>query len=315
MKKRVFLLLTSLILLLAGCTSEKSSNDIENENIKNDKIKVTASTYPMYYVANEIGKDKIDLNLLVPAGVDPHEYEVSLKEIKDLEQIDLFIYNGSGMESWGEKISNNLKNKDKDIINGSDYVELLNIEESEEHEEHEHDHGEKDPHIWLNPLNLDKIGKKVKEELIKLDKENQEVYEKNYLELSEKLKSLDNKYTETLKNKKDNTILVSHEAFGYLANRYGLEQIAVTGITPNSEPSPKTLAKLINVSKEKNIKYIFFEVLTSPKSVEMLAKEAKLEVLVLNPIGGVTKEQFDKGIDYVDLMEENLANLKKALVD
>lgn len=324
MKKiTIFILMT--LLLLSGCSDNKTSNDTGNNGIEDvngnsipKKIKVSVSTYPMYYVAKEIGKDNIDLNILVPIGVDPHEYEISLKQTKQLEDTDLFLYNGSGLEHWGEKVSENMKSKDKRVINASNYVKLLDIEENhdEDHSDHEEDiHGDKDPHMWLDPTNVDKVAKQLSVELKDMDKENSGVYEKNYLELSAKLKALDDNYNEQLKNKKRNTILVSHRAFAYLAHRYNLEQIAVTGISPDSEPSPKSISKLIDITKEKNLKYIFFEVLSSPKSVEMIAQEANLEVLTLNPIGGITKDQFKDGVDYIDIMEENLSNLKKALVD
>lgn len=317
--KRSIILILMISLLMAGCSDNKQSN--EKENSDNGKVKVSTSTYPMYYIAKEIGKDNIDLNILVPMGVDPHEYELSLKETKELESTDLFLYNGSGLENWGEKVSDNIKDKNKAVVNASEYVELLKIEDNdhddheEEEDQDEHLHGEKDPHIWLDPTNMDKVAKVFSEQLKKLDGKNSDIYEKNYEELSQKLKGLDDKYNETLKNKKDNTILVSHRAFAYLANRYNLNQIAVTGISPHSEPSPKSISELIDITSEKNIKYIFFEVLSSPKSVEMIAEESKLEVLTLNPIGGITKEQFESDIDYIDLMEENLENLKKALVD
>lgn len=313
MKKTILLLLMT-ILLLSGCSNGKPSKDIE-QNSNSEKIKISASTYPMYYIANEIGRDNIDLEVLVPIGVDPHEYELSLKETKELEHTDLFLYNGQGLEHWGEKVSDNMKDKAKEVIKASDYVELLEVQENKE-DDHQHtNHGDKDPHIWLDPINVDKIAKEFKNKLIIMDKENKDIYEKNYLELSNELKDLDNKYNNELSPRKQNTILVSHMAFAYLANRYDLEQIAVTGISPHSEPSPKSISKLIDITHEKDIDHIFFEVLSSPKSVEMIAKEANLEVLKLNPIGGITKEQFESGEDYISIMEENLENLKKALVD
>lgn len=309
MKKKIVLVIMTL-LLLVGCSKDK----ISNNNIKesNGKIKVSASTYPMYYIANEIGKNNIDLNILIPIGVDPHEYELSLKQTKEIENTDLLLYNGSGLENFGEKIESNMKEKNKAVINASNYVELLDIEDSNEEEDHHH--GNKDPHIWLDPTNVEKIAKEFKEELKKLDEKNSDTYEENYLELSSKLEDLDQKYKNELKNRESDTILVSHMAFGYLANRYGLEQIAVTGISPHAEPSPKSISRLIDLTEEKNINYIFFEVLSSPKSVEMVAKEANLEVLTLNPLGGISKEQFNFGVDYIDIMEDNLDNLKKALV-
>ena len=323
MKKTIVLILMSL-LLLSGCSNNdvtKNTEETETKNIDKNtskKVKISVSTYPMYYIANEIGKDNIDLNMLVPIGVDPHEYELSLKQTKELEDTDIFLYNGSGLEHWGKKVSQNMKSKSKKVIEASQYVQLLDIEDNSHdiHSAHEETiHGDKDPHIWLDPTNVDKIAREVSEQLKEMDKENSDVYEKNYLELSDKLKKLDDKYNTELKNKKTNTILVSHKAFAYLANRYNLEQIAVTGISPDAEPSPKSISQLIDITKEKDIKYIFFEVLSSPKSVEMIAQESNLKVLTLNPVGGITTEEFESGVDYIDIMEDNLENLKKALVD
>ncbi len=311
--KRTIVLLLMTVFLLVGCSNDKLSNDID-DNSRTEKLKISASTYPMYYIASEIGKDIVDLDVLVPMGVDPHEYELSLKETKELEHTDLFLYNGQGLEHWGEKVSDNMKSKDREVINASEYVELLEIEENDEDVEPS-SHGDKDPHIWLNPINVDKIAKELSNKLKEMDEKNSEIYEKNYLELSDKLKTLDDRYNTELENRKQDTILVSHMAFAYLVDRYDLEQIAVTGISPQAEPSPKSISKLIDITQEKDLDYIFFEVLSSPKSVEMIAHEANLEVLELNPIGGITKEQFESGYDYIDIMEENLENLKKALVD
>ncbi|KNF09535.1 ABC transporter zinc-binding lipoprotein ZnuA [Gottschalkia purinilytica] len=322
MKRKLLILFTIMLMAASGCSVQKSSKNV-SEN-KNSKVKIYASIYPLSYLTKEIGKDKVDLHTIVPAGVEVHDYELSLRQTGKIGESDLFIFNGAGMESWGEKTANNVKDKGVKTINASEYVDLLDSKEEENHkhendEKHNHKDGHShdgvDPHIWLNPLNMNEIGKQIKEALISIDKKNKDFYEKNYKELSEKLKGLDEKYNNTLKDKKKDTILVSHSAFGYLVNRYNIKQISVTGITPYAEPSPKTLANLIDIAKKEDIEYIFLEVLANPKSVEMISKEANLKVLTLNPIEGLTKEQEKKGIDYIDIMEENLNNLKKVLVD
>ncbi len=314
--KKSFIILIMTVFLLAGCNSKDKSESHKAETT-DGKLKVATSTYPMYYIAEEIGKEIIDLDILIPIGVDPHDYELSLKEMKELEDTDLFLYNGAGLENWGEKVASDLKAKGKITIDASTKVDLIDAsDEHDEQEEHENEsHGSKDPHIWLDPINMEKIAKDLTEQLKILDEKNSDLYQTNYVEFKEKIDALDLDYKEQLKNKKQNTILVSHKAFSYLANRYGLEQISVTGISPHAEPSPKSISKLIDITREKNLEYIFFEVLSSPKSVQTIANEANLKVLTLNPLGGITKDQFDSGIDYIDIMEENLANLKKALVD
>jgi len=280
---------------------------------KDTRIVVNASFYPYHFITERIGKDKIDLRIVIPNGVEPHEYEPSLKQIANIEDSHMLVYNGAGMEPWAKKFINNLKDNNIEIVNGSDYVNLLR---GETHEDDEHGNEEEyDPHIWLDPLNMDKIASAIADKLITLDGKNKEYYLENYRELSNQLKNLDLEYSEGLKNRKKDTILVSHSAFGYLTTKHGIEQISVTGITPHSEPGNKTIRRLVDLAKEENFEYIFFEILASPKTVEVLAEEANLKILVLNPLAGLLEEQQKNGEDYFSIMKENLLNLRKALVE
>lgn len=310
-KKASFIIL-SLILFLSGCNTEAPAKS------SSDKLKVYASFYPIYFAAEQIGKDKIELHSVIPNGSEPHDYEPSIREIANVEKGDIFIFNGVGMEPWAEKLSDNLAKKGVKTLNLSQYVELIKIEDEEHnHEEHshdDHDHGLYDPHIWLDPINMDKMAYQIMLEISELDKTNESFYKKNYEEFSEKIKEMDLSFSSELKNVSKNNILVSHQAFGYLTKRYGLEQIPVTGITPHEEPSPGTIAKLLDIIEEEGFEYIFLESLASPKVVELLAREGNLQVLELNPVSGLTIEQQEKKEDYFTLMEKNLENLKKALV-
>lgn len=317
MKKILIYLIIAVITFSSGCSINRPlKNNFEG---KSSKIQVYASFYPLYFAVQEIGRDKVDLYSVIPNGVEPHDYEPTIRETARIENADLFIYNGADMEPWGDKLAKTLRTKNIAIINASEQVDLLRIDEDEHHDSHHRDeenhvHGNYDPHLWLNPLNMDKIGYAIKEQLSSADNVNKDFYENNYRDFSNKLRELDNKYTKELKNKKRDTILVSHEAFNYLSSRYEFKQISVSGVTPHEEPTPKTLANLIDLAVSKDFKYIFLEVLASPKTAEMLAKEADLKVLVLNPIAGLTEEQQEKGENYFTLMEQNLENIKKELV-
>lgn len=295
--KKVFLVIIAIVLLLTSCTTGKKANNDEGE-----KPIVYASFYPLYFLADEIGKDNIDLRIVIPNGTEPHDYEPSVKQLNDIEKADIFIYNGAGLESWADKLLEAIIDEKK-IISASEEVELNKID------------GVADPHIWLDPYNMDKIGKRIKEGFIALDSKNKEEYENNYKELSGKLRKLDNDYSTALKDKKKDKILVSHAAFGYMADRYKFDQIPVAGISPEQEPSPKTIANIIDLAKKNEIKYIFLETLASPKTVSVIAEEANLEILTLNPIAGLTEEEQKNGEDYISIMEKNIESLKKALVD
>lgn len=309
--RKLVLIMASAALLLSGCSGTE-----EKEAIGEGELKVYTSIYPMDFVVSEVGGELVSVESIVPLGTDPHDYEPSMKTIADIGKADLFVYNGVGLETWAEKVSNELD--EKKVIEAGSYVELLDMngEHEEEHheDEEEHGHGDKDPHIWLSFENMDIIASEVQKKLSELDPENSEKYRQNYESLSKELEELDRRYREELEARTSSTILVSHSAFGYLADEYGIEQLSVTGVSPNSEPSPKTLSNLIDISKEKNLKYIYFETLASPKSVEMISEEANLEPAVLNPIGGLTEENIENDENYITLMEENLENLKKELL-
>ncbi|MBV1818617.1 zinc ABC transporter substrate-binding protein [Anaerosalibacter bizertensis] len=298
MKKYISIVLIIAISLLVGC-----ANDNTTKKDTDGKLVVYTSFYPQYYLAKEIGKDKIDIHSIVPNGVEPHDFEPSMKQIKEVQNANIVVYNGADMEHWMDKLLETIDKKEVDIINSSEFVELVKLE------------GRPDPHIWLDPLNMDKIGLEIKNSLVKMDEKNQEFYEKNYAELSSKLQKLNEEYEAVLKDKKRDTILVSHSAFTYITEKYDIEQISVTGISPEEEPSPKVISELIDIAKTKELEYIFLETLASPKTADIIAEEAKLEVLTLNPLEGLTKKEENNGEDYISIMEKNLENLKKALVD
>ncbi|SCG82743.1 putative zinc transport system zinc-binding lipoprotein adcA [Proteiniborus sp. DW1] len=304
---KTFFVIIAISLLLSGCNTEAPAK------VSSDKLKVYVSFYPIYFAADQIGKDKIELYSVIPNGSEPHDYEPSIREIANVENGDIFIFNGVGMEPWAEKLSDNLARKEVQTLNLSEYVDLIKLED-EDHNHKDHDHGLYDPHIWLDPINMNKIAYQIMIEFSELDKPNESFYKKSYEEFSEKLLELDLSFRSGLENLSEKDILVSHQAFGYLTKRYGLEQIAVTGITPHEEPSPGAIAKLLDIIEEEKFEYIFLESLASPKVVELLAREGNLQVLELNPISGLTKEQQEKKEDYFSLMMKNLENLKKALV-
>lgn len=165
----------------------------------------------------------------------------------------------------------------------------------------------------MDPIRAIKQAENIKDALIQADESNRDFYEANYQEFADRLKALDARYEEALNNVKKKEIVVAHAAFGYLADRYGLEQIPVSGLNPQEEPSAVGLVQITKLLREKGIKYVFFETLTSPKLSEVLANEVGAGTAVLNPIGGLTQEEMDAGKDYITVMEENLETLKIVL--
>jgi zinc transport system substrate-binding protein len=314
----IVLLLFSMV--LSGCTkvSEKPIDQSGKTEADKGGLKIYASFYPMYFLASEIVGDKGLVISMVPAGAEPHDWEPSPRVVIELSKADMLIYNGVGMEPWIDKILPNINSKKTKIVDASGGIELLKSEEHEEDEEQngeDHEHGIYDPHIWVSPIRVMQQAKTIYDALVEIDPENSEYYGKNMAELDLKLTKLDKDIRDASKSFKSNVIVVSHEAFGYFAKDYSLEQIAIRGVNPQEEPSPSKMAELVKVCREKNVKYIFFEKLTSPKLSETLAREVGAETLVLNDAAGLNEEDIKSGKDYITVMYENLENLKKALGD
>lgn len=284
------------------------------------QLEVYTSFYPLYDFATKVGGDKVKVVNLVPAGVEPHDYEPSAKEVAALENADVFIYNGAGMESWTDKVLASLQNKDLKVVEASQNIDLLKghaheHEEEGEHEEAEEEHDENgfDPHVWISIKNAKVEMENIKNALEEADPDHKDYYEANYIEYAKKFDALDEKYKETLTPFENRDIIVAHEAFAYLCKDYDLNQVGIEGISADSEPDPARMAEIVDFAKEHQMKVIFFEELVSPKVAKAIAKEVGAEAMVLNPLEGLTEEQISAGEDYLSVMEQNLEALTKAL--
>lgn len=282
-------------LLLTGCTREKK----EKVSEESDKIQVMASFFPMYDFAQKIGGNQAEVTNMVPAGTEPHDWEPSTKDIQKLETADLFIYSGGGMEHWAEDVLTAVENDKLEVVEASKTVEKLEED------------GAADPHVWLDPMNAKLELEQIKEGFVKADPDNSAYYEKNYETCVSRLEELDRAFEETISNCKKKEIVVYHEAFAYLCNAYGLQQVGITGISPEEEPSPKQMEKVIQFIQEKDVTTIFFEALASSKTAEVIAEETGVKTEVLNPLEGpgIGESQGD----YFSIMEHNLNVLKAAL--
>ncbi len=305
-----------IIALLPGCTrGPNAMRPMENKDGKGRKLIVYASFYPYYDFAKKIGGDNADVHIIIPSGTEPHSFEPPSKIIAQLEQADVFIYNGAYMEPWIDKVLSLLEGKNVCLVDASKSVELISYNKRHDSKNsNEHHHGQYDPHIWVDPINVIYISERIKDAFSKIDDSNKNIYEENFNKFKKELEGLDVAFREGLRCATERKIIVSHSAFGYLAKRYNLEQISVAGISPHAEPSPKWLAELVKIAKDNKIDYIFLEALASVKTAKILADEADLEVLTLYIVEGLTKEQQDKGEDYISLMYKNVETLKKALV-
>ena len=287
------------MLILAGCGANKNQFFEFKEP---DKISVVTTIYPMQDFVTQIGGDKVEVINLVPAGVEPHDFELTTGDMGLLEQAQMFIYNGAGMEHFVDKTIDALGNQNLTVVEASKTVATIPGGEEEI-----------DPHTWLSIENAKQECEVICDALCEYDKENEEYYRSNLETYQEKLDDLYKQYEQTLKSCSKDTIVVAHEAFGYLCNEFGLKQEAIEGLTADSEPDSARMKEIIDLCKEEDIKIIFFEELVSPKVAQTIASETGATTMVLNPIEGITEEQKESGSDYISLMQENCKALEQAL--
>lgn len=307
-----------LIALLYGCTTNRTAPAAEE-----NKVTVYTSFYTMYDFTLKIAGDKANIINMVPPGMEPHDWEPSPKDIAGLSKADLFIHNGAGMEGWADKVLGSIKGSELIVVETSKNIHLEKAEhgeaERDEHAEdgdpdgHSHEGLEFDPHVWLDPMNARLQMEAIRDGLIQADPRNSTFYQERFKEYSDRLDALDKAYRSAVEGFRKKEIVVSHAAFGYLCHAYGLEQLAIEGVSSESEPTPAKMAEIIDFVREHEVKAIFFEELASPKVAEAIARETGVRTALLNPLEGLGEENLKAGKDYFSVMEENLEALKQAL--
>ncbi|MGX7263638.1 metal ABC transporter substrate-binding protein [Enterococcus crotali] len=308
--------LTAMMLTLTACGQTKE----QDNSGKSDTIKVVTTFYPMYDFAKNVVGDAGDVQLLIPAGTEPHDYEPSAKDIAKITDADVFVYNSHELETWVKDVLENVDEKKVAVVEAAGSIDLMegaahehdHDGEEADHDEHDHDH-ELDPHVWLDPVLAQKEVEAIRDALVKKYPDKKETFEKNATAYIEKLKELDTEYKEAFTNAKNKTFVTQHAAFGYLAKQYGLTQESIAGISPDQEPSPSRLAELKKYIKEHNVSVIYFETSASSKVAETLARETNVELAVLNPLESITQKEQDQGEDYISVMKANLEALKKSI--
>ncbi|PIC66994.1 adhesin [Sporosarcina sp. P21c] len=316
MKNRLLLLAAALLLVLSGCTNSATT---EPDDTSSKPLLVYTTVYPLQYFTERIGGEYVDVKSIYPPGTDEHVFEPTQKDMMSLAKGDLFFYIGLGLEGFVQKTEKTLQNEEIQFVPIADYIDFEELEEghSHEHGEEEHDdHGHEgavDPHVWISPYLSTKLAEKITQELSDELPEHAESFKKNFDVLYDELEELDRGFKTMADAAPNKTFFVSHAAFGYLADAYGLQQLAVSGLDSQNEPSQKELASLVKNAKEQDIQYILFEQNVSSKLAEVIKKELDAEALTLHNLSVLTEEDIQKEETYFTLMEQNLAVLKKAL--
>ena len=313
-----FIILIIIMTIIVMCF--KTESVVKNE----EKLQIVATLFPQYDFAKQIVKDKADVKLLLNSGVETHNYEPTGKDmITILSGSDMFLYTGTNLEPWTEKIVQNLETTNCKIVNVSDGIELITIEEFEERhinseiliEEHEEEHKHQeiyDGHIWQNPKNVVKMLDNVLKALCDIDPDNAEYYTKNAEEYRNQILELDGELRNIVNQSERKEIAVGGEfAYAYLVEEYGINFVSVyTNCGEGEDPSIAKVKSVIDYINKYNIPVVYYEELSEGTVAKMIAEETEAEPLVLYSIhNGDTKKDT-----YVSLMSKNLENLKKGLI-
>ncbi len=268
----------------------------------NQKVQVVATIYPLGDFAKNVGGEFVEVTTITPPGVEPHEYEPTPQDLVKMQQADLVLINGNGVDPWAEKVIEDLRAQQITVVRMSDDQRIAFLSE--------------DPHFWLDP-NLarqmtSEITWRLREFMVDSTEKDNVIVEQAQA-YYQRLADLDRAYFDGLERCERREIVTSHNAFRYLAKRYNLTSQYILGLSPEEDPSPQKIAEVSALAKQKGVKTIFFETLVSPKLAETVALEAGVGTAVLNPIEGLTVEELQSGKDYVQVMEESLRELRTAL--
>lgn len=303
MKKLVSLLIIALVgMTIIGC----GRTDKKDTKEKSNQISAVTTFYPMYEFTKAVIGDEGTVEMLIPAGSEPHDFEPSAKDITKIAHADLFVYNSSALEKWAKKMDT-VDNNQTTIVEAAKGIQLAESEANSD------EASELDPHVWLDPVLAQQEVSTIKDALIKRFPEKKTLFEENANRYIQQLKQLDQKFKQTFEKAKQRSFVTQHAAFGYLAKRYQLKQEAVSGLSPEEEPSANRLAELKTFVKKNHISIIYFEENTTSKVAETLASETGIKTSVLDPIEGITKDEIQKGVTYLSVMEENLHHLQQAI--
>jgi zinc transport system substrate-binding protein len=286
----------ALLLLVPACGGGSAAGG-------DGRVEIVASFYPLAFVAGEVGGDLIDVANLTPPGAEPHDLELTPGQVRALSEADLVVYLGDGFQHAVEDAIAEVEGEVIDVLASQD--ELL---QASEHEEEEAEESRFDPHIWLDPQRTAAIARLVGDRLAEIDPDDAATYQSNAEDLGSRLDDLDTRYRDGLADCERDSLVTSHEAFGYLAGAYGLEQVGISGIDPEAEPSPQRLAEVADFVEENGVTTIFFEVLVSPDIADTLAEEVGIRTAQLDPLEGPPESG-----GYFTAMHDNLDALRAGL--
>ena len=277
------------------------------------KPMISVSSFSLYDITKSIAGDSVKVMNILPFGTDPHSFELTPRIMANIEKSQIIFYSGAGLEPWIDKITFS-----SNTIDMSQYVHLRQIgsEEFEFHKHHDDQcaHNKVDPHYWLDFSNMKALAKVITQELIKIKPDYKSTYEKNKIKYINMLNRLDKSYTKYLSNCRINTVIINHNSLGYLANTYGFNSESLSGLSPESDPSPSDIKRILKEIQRDGVSTIFYENFVNSKVMKSISKDSNIVAEVLSPLGNITADEAEANATYEELMYENLEKLSKAML-
>ena len=289
-------LLGAAVLITTACAPSGESG-------AGDATSIVVGAYPFQFAAERVAGDLAVVTNLLSPGSDGHDLELSPKQVTAVTNADLVVHQSGYQAALDETIT---QQQPARVLDTASFLQLLPATEADDG----HDHGAYDPHVWLNPMNLAEIGTQIARVLAEIDPDNAASYAANAARLTDDLTGLDDQFTAGLANCRTDTFITNHAAFGYLADRYHLHQVGISGLSTEAEPSPARIAEVQQIAREHDLTTIFYETAVSPKLAQTIASDLGLKTDVLDPLETLSSQS--RGDDYIQVMTANLTSLREA---
>ena len=270
------------------------------------RLHVATTIYPMTFFAEQVGGDLVHVTGLIKPGTSSHTFEPSPSDVLTIQSAAVVVYNSSAFETWMTNALDAVDERPRIVVEAADL-------EAPDAAQHEHDHGAVDPHVWLDPIQAMAQVERIRDAFVSADHDGAGTYRTNATALIDRLAGLHDRLSTALRGCSHRTFVVNHLAFGHLAERYGLEQLGISGLEPLSEPGPGTVATVVDLMRNLGIRHVLAEPIVSSELARTIAREVGGELLTLHPLGAITPDELDAGEDYFSLMDANLHTLTTAL--
>ncbi|SFB96546.1 zinc transport system substrate-binding protein [Alkalibacterium subtropicum] len=304
--------------------TNETNEETDTASTEEEKVSVVTTFYPVYAFTDQVAGDHADIEMMITGGTDVHHYEPSARDMAMINDADMFVYSSDEMETWVPSMLASLDNEDLIVVEQAEAVELIEAGEDDHAEdEHNHDHEEEeveedhahavDPHIWLDPVLVQEQVETMKEAFIDLDPDRSETYTANAEAYQSDLQDLHEDFVAAFSDAEQRRFVTQHEAFGYIAHRYDLTQMAVGGLSTEVEVSPSRIAEINQLVEEYDIPVIYFQEGANSAIAETVANETGAEVAELYSLESLPEAVEDDGQGYIEAMRRNLEALKMSI--